>query len=176
MEERHVPPQSFYPNYGDDDCMCPTDPDLLLLRKNGAGKRKAICHYLCAAEKTSGSLCKLFTEIAHDEMAHFRRNMTLLAKYDPIQECALNDACINLPPVESFRKSKSCDTMDVIGLLTESMYYELLGINCNQEAYMCAQQKDVKIFFCETANDEKIHLAKLWKCIMAYTNENTCKP
>lgn len=176
MEERHVPPQSFYPDCSDPSCMCPTDPDLILIRKNAAGERRAIYHYLCAAEKTGGALCKLFTEIAQDEMVHFRRSMTMLAKYDPIQDCAFNDACINLPPVDSFRKSKSCSQMEAMDLLTRSIAQELEDINMYQESYCCAQHNDVKILFCDTANDEKIHVAKLWKAMMAYSNEHTCKP
>lgn len=176
MEERHVPPQNFYPNCSDPSCMCPTDPDLILIRRNAAGERMAIYHYLCAAEKTSGALCKLFNEIAQDEIVHFRRSMMLLAKYDPIQDCAFNDACINLPPVDSFRKSKSCSALEAIGLLSESITHELEDINQYQESYCCAEHNDVKILFCDTANDEKIHVAKLWKALMTYTNENTCKP
>lgn len=176
MDERHVPPESFYPGSEDCACMCPADPDLILLRKAGMDERSGICHYLCAAEKTSGPLCKLFTEIAHDEMIHFRRTMSLLAKYDPIQDCAFNDACINLPPADSYRKSKACPEMEIISLLTASITSELADINQYQEGFICAKHNDVKIHFCETGNDEKIHLAKLWKAIMAYTNENTCRP
>lgn len=176
MEERHVPIQSFYPDQADPSCMCPTDPDLILIRKNAIGERHAIYHYFCAAEKTSGALCKLFTEIAQDEMIHFRRSMTLLAKYDSIQDCAFNDVCINLPPVESFRKSKSCSTIEAMDLLSCSIAAELADINQYQESYCCAQHNDVKIMFCETANDEKIHVAKLWKALMTITNENTCRP
>lgn len=176
MEERHVPPQNFYSENTDYACMCPTDPDLILLRKAGIDERNGIYHYLCAAEKTCGPIAKLFTEIAHDEMIHFRRTMSLLAKYDAIQDCAFNDACINLPPADSFRKSKSCCVMDIINILTESISHELADINRYQESYICAKHEDVKIHFCETGNDEKIHLAKLWKAIMTYTNENTCRP
>lgn len=176
MEERHVPPQSFYPNFADPACMCPTDPDLILIRKNAAGERMAIYRYLCAAEKTSGALCKLFTELAQDQMVHFRRSMTLLAKYDSIQDCAFNDVCINLPPVDSFRKSKTCCTLEAIEILSEAICHELRDINQYQESYCAAQHNDVKILFCDNANDGKIHVAKLWKCMMTFTNENTCKP
>ena len=176
MEERHVPPQSFYPDTTDCACMCPTDPDLILLRKAAISERKGIYHYLCAAEKTSGPICKLFTELAQDEMIHFRRSMALLAKYDSIQDCAFNDACINLPPADSFRKSKNCCALEVIEILTKSITGELEDINMYQEFYLCAKHNDVKIHFCETGNDEKIHLARLWKAIMSFTNENTCKP
>lgn len=176
MEERHVPPQSFYPDQGDLDCMCPSDPDLILLRNTAANERLGIYHYLCAAEKTSGAICKLFMELAQDKMAHFRRSMTLLAKYDSIQDCAFNDACINLPPVDCFRKSKSCASFEVMELLNTSLAQALRNINCYQEYYCAAQNKEFKILFCDNANDEKIHVAKLWKALMTYTNENTCKP
>lgn len=174
MTERHIPidgEQSCAPG-----CICSTDSDLLLLRKNAAGERMAIYNYICAAEKTGGALCKLFTEIAQDEMIHFRRIMSVLAKYDPIQDCALSEACINLPPAESYRKSKSCSSIEAIELLSASLYHELNDINEYQSDCQCANHRDVKILFCETANDEKLHVAKLWKALISYTNENTCRP
>jgi len=173
MDERHVPNKGFYSNQPDPSCMCPTDPDLILLRKNAIGERMGIYHYLCAAEQTSGDLCKLFTELAHDEMIHFRRTMAVLACYDSIQGCAFNDVEINLPSVDSFRKSKECCTLEAVELLTHSITNELAAINQYQESYMAAEHKDVKILFCDNANDEKIHVAKLWKAMMTYTSENT---
>lgn len=176
MDERHIPHKGFYSKEVDPACMCPTDPDLLLLRKNAIGERSAIYFYLCAAEQTSGDLCKLFTEIAHDEMIHFRRTMTVLACFDPIQGCAFDDVQINLPSVESFRKSsKTCCQLEAIELLTHAITDELSAINQYQESYIAAEHKDVKILFCDNANDEKVHLAELWKAMMTCTNENTLK-
>ncbi|WP_110953826.1 hypothetical protein [Anaerosinus massiliensis] len=176
MDERHVPYKGLYPNQPDSSCMCPTDPDLLLLRKNAIGERMAIYFYLCAAEQTSGELCKLFTEIAQDEMVHFRRTMTVLACLDPVQNCAFNDVEINLPSIDSFRKSnKNCCNFEVLELLTQAINNELAAINQYQESYTCAKNKDVKVLFCDNANDEKVHLAELWKAIMLCTNENTVK-
>lgn len=177
MPERHVPQVSSYATGTKTDpaCMCPMDNDLILLRKNAIGERHAIYDYLCAAEKTSGDLCKLFTELAHDEMVHFRRTMTVLAAYDTIQDCAFNDACINLPPLDSFRKSKSSSCFEIMKLLTDAINDELAAINLYQESYTCAEHNDVKILFCDNANDEKIHVAKLWKALMCYTKENTFK-
>lgn len=176
MEKQNVQLRDLPKNPGQSNCMCSSDTDLILLRKNAIGERKAIHHYLCAADKVSGAVCKLFMEIAHDEMIHFRRSMTLLSQYDPIQDCAFSDDCINLPPVDSFRKSKNCTSFEIMELLTESIADELAAINQYQESYFCAKHEDVKIYFCETANDEKTHLSKLWKCLMTYTNENICKP
>lgn len=175
-DERNPQNPKFYNAVPDQEDMCPTDNDLLLLRKNACGERKAIYFYLCAAEKTSGALCRLFTEIAEDEMVHFRHSMTLLSKYDPIQSCAFNDACINLPPVDCFRKSKSCSSFEAMSLLTEAIEDELMDINAYQESYCCAEHNDVKILFCNNANDEKLHVARLWKALMTFTKENTCKP
>ena len=176
MDDRNPMPPKFFSSTPDQNCMCPTDPDLLLLRRMAISERKGIYFYLCAAEKTSGSLCKLFTEIAEDEMVHFRNIMTLLARYDPVQCCAFNDVCITLPCIDSFRKSKSCSNLEAIDLLTRAIVDELCDANNYQESYCAAQHKVVKILFCNNGNDEKVHAAKLWKCLMAYTNENTCKP
>ena len=176
MDNRNPMPPKFYSATPEQNCMCPTDPDLLLLRKMAIGERRGIYFYLCAAEKTSGALCKLFTEIAEDEMVHFRNLMALLAKYDSVQCCAFNDACINLPPADSFRKSKSCSSFEVLDLLSRAIEDELSDINHYQESYCAAEHKDVKVLFCNNGNDEKVHMARLWKALMTYTNENTCKP
>ncbi|MBP2633529.1 MAG: hypothetical protein H6Q70_4157 [Firmicutes bacterium] len=175
MDERHVPHKGLYSHDLDPTCMCPTDPDLLLLRKNAIGERLAIYYYLCAAEQTSGDLNKLFTEIAHDEMIHFRRTMAVLAEYDSVQGCAFNDVQISLPSLDSFRKSKTCCQLEAIDLLTHAITDELSAINQYQESYIAAEHKDVKILFCDNANDEKTHVAELWKALMTCTNENTLK-
>lgn len=168
----------------DDECemedynqSCPTDPDLLLLRMNAKGEREAIAFYLMASTKTSGPLCQLFLHTARDEMVHFRKSMTLLAKYDPIQAQAFKEVGINLS-VNDFRKNQSTnnycyqDRLEIIDLLTKSITDELAAINMYQESYEKACHADVKALFCCTGNDEKHHVAEFWKALMVFTKEN----
>lgn len=154
--------------------LCPTDRDLLLLRTNAKGEREAIAYYLRAASMTSGALCQLFMDTARDEMIHFRNSMTLLAKYDPMQASAFEEAGIDLP-VDDLRKQQPCpqDRLEIIDLLTKSMADELEAINMYQKSYEAACHDDVKELFCANANDEKIHVAEFWRAMMAYTKENS---
>lgn len=159
------------------DELCPTDPDLLLLRKNAQGEREAIAYYLRAAEITGGKLCELFLDTARDEMIHFRNIMLLLAKYDSEQAIALDEADIDLP-IEEFRKKDICpeDRLEIIDLLTKSITDELSAINMYQESYEAACHEDVMALFCQHANDEKLHVAEFWKILSCYTKEHTIRP
>lgn len=162
----------------EEDESCPTDPDLLLIRMNAKGEREAIAFYLRAAAKTSEPLCELFLHTAQDEMIHFRNSMILLAKYDPMQAQAFEEAGINLP--DELRKSPSAkycpeDRLEIIDLLTKSIADELAAINMYQESYEKARHADVKALFCNNGNDEKHHVAEFWKALMAFTKENVTK-
>ena len=160
----------------EDDESCLTDPDLLLLRQNAKDEREAIAFYLRAASKTSGTLCELFFHTAQDEMIHFRKLMILLAKYDPIQDEAFEDAGIHLPnELRKSASSKSCpeDRLEIIDLLTKSIADELTAINMYQESYLKACHTDVKALFCSNGNDEKHHVAEFWKALLVFTKENT---
>lgn len=159
----------------EEDELCPTDPDLLLLRKNAKGEREAIAFYLRAASMTSGQLCELFSDTARDEMKHFRNTMILLAKYDPLQAQAFEEVGIDLP--DELRKNASysnCpqDKLEIIDLLTKAIADELDAINMYQESYKKACHDDVKALFCNNGNDEKLHVAEFWKAIMVFTKEN----
>ena len=186
METRPYYQKNKY-NYCSDECeieedewdegnqSCPTDPDLLLLRQNAKGEREAIAFYLRAATKVNGSLCELFFHTAQDEMIHFRKSMTLLAKYDPIQDQAFEEVGINLP--DELRKApsaKNCpeDRLEIIDLLTKAITDELTAINMYQESYEKACHSDVKALFCNNGNDEKHHVAEFWKVLMTFTKEN----
>lgn len=163
----------------DDDESCPTDPDLLLLRQNAKGEREAIAYYLNAASQTSGTLSQLFLDTTRDEMAHFRKLMILLAKYDPLQAQAFKKVGINLP--DELRKNPShnyCpqDKLAIIDLLTKAIADELEAINMYQESYEKACHDDVKALFCNNANDEKVHVAEFWKALMVFTKENVTMP
>lgn len=159
----------------EDDELCPTDSDLLLLRQNAKGEREAIAFYLRAAARTNGPLSQLFLDTARDEMIHFRKSMILLAKYDPMQAQAFEEVGINLPDeLRKTQSSKYCpeDRLEIIDLLTEAIADELEAINMYQESYVEASHDDVKALFCNSANDEKVHVAEFWKALMVFTKEN----
>lgn len=160
--------------------LCPTDPDLLLLRQNAKGEREAIAFYLKAASLTGGPLCELFLDTARDEMIHFRNSMTLLAKYDPIQADAFEKVGIVLPTDEirksSFAGNCSPNKQEIIDLLTKSIADELDAINMYQLSYKKACHDDVKALFCTNGNDEKLHVAEFWKALMVYTKESSVMP
>lgn len=159
------------------DQLCPTDPDLLLLRMNAKGEREAIAFYLAASTKASGPLCQLFLDTARDEMVHFRRSMILLAKYDTIQAQAFKEVGINLP-FNNLRKNQSTnsycyqDRLEIIDLLTKAITDELGAINMYQESYEKACHDDVKALFCNNGNDEKMHVAEFWRALMIFTKES----
>lgn len=176
MEEERYPKKKKY--YCDDDDsdneLCPTDPDLILLRTNAKGEREAINFYLKAGAGTSGALRDLFVDTAGDEMVHFRNTMTLLAKYDPEQARAFEAVGIDLPVDMLMRQQGMCDnSLEAIDLLTQAIAGELDAINMYQESYEAAIHSDVKALFCQNATDEKMHLAEFWKALMVYTNEET---
>jgi len=156
---------------------CPTDPDLLLLRQNAKCEREAVALYLNASTKANGPLCQLFLDIARDEMLHFRQLMILLAKYDSIQAHAFKEMGISLP-VSEFRKTQPAtndcyqDRLEIINILTRAIARELDAINMYQESYEKACHDDVKARFCHNANDEKLHVAELWKALMIFTKES----
>ena len=163
----------------EDDESCPTDLDLLLLRQNAIGERKAIAYYLHATTTTSGTLSELFLNTARDEMIHFRKSMILLAKYDPMQALAFKELGINLP--DELRKTSSpsyCsqDKLEIIDLLTKAITDELEAINMYQESYQKAAHDDVKALFCNNSNDEKVHVAEFWKALMIFSKENVTMP
>jgi rubrerythrin len=157
----------------EDDELCPTDPDLILLRRNARGERQAIDFYLNAGASTTGDLRDLFTNTAGDEMVHFRNTMTLLAKYDPEQARAFEEVGIDLPVNMLLRQQVVCPGLEPIDLLTQAISDELDAINMYQESYIEAEHDDVKALFCQNANDEKMHVAEMWRAIMDYTNEST---
>jgi rubrerythrin len=163
---------------GCDDELCPTDPDLILLRKNAKGEREAIGFYLKAAAMTGGELCELFLEIARDEMTHFRNTMRLLAKYDPMQARAFEEAGINMRDEERkpHQPEKCLDKHEAIDLITKAMADELSAINMYQLSYEKACHHDVKALFCQNANDEKSHVAELWRVLMIFTKESCEMP
>jgi len=156
---------------------CPTDPDLILLRRSAKCKREIIAFYLGASTKASGPLCQLFLDIARDEMMQFRKLMILLAKYDPVQAHAFEEVGIHLP-VTDFRKGQppanycSQDRLEIIELLTKAIAKELEAINMYQEHYEQACHDDVKALFCCNGNDDKLHVAELWKALMVFTKES----
>lgn len=156
-----------------DETLCPTDPDLILLRQNAIGEREAIDFYLRAGAKTSGTLRDLFIDTAGDEMVHFRNLMTLLAKYDPEQASAFEEVGIDLPSNILLRQQDTCDRLEAIHLLTQAITDELAAINQYQQSYEAANHSDVRALFCNIANDEKMHLAEFWRALMVYTNEET---
>lgn len=183
MEDRPFYKKSKY-HYSSDDCPdneCPTDADLLLLRKNAVGERRAIAFYLNSASITSGPLSQLFLDTAQDEMLHFRNTMTLLAKYDPAQATAFDELNIDLPvPMPEFKRAQNANCMvdkqQAIELLTRAITDELEAINMYQESYALACHADVKALFCKNANDEKLHVAEFWKALMSCTKEATVMP
>lgn len=184
MEEERYPKKNqnyfcdddYDDDYDDDDideALCPTDPDLILLRQNAIGEREAIDSYLRAGARTSGALRDLFIDTAGDEMVHFRNTMTLLAKYDPEQARAFEEVGIDLPVNMLLRQQDTCDRLEAIHLLTEAIAGELAAINQYQQSYEAAEHDDVQALFCNNANDEKMHVAEFWRALMVYTNEET---
>lgn len=175
MEEERYPKKN-HKKYCDDDELCPTDPDLLLLRKNAIGERQAIDFYLRAGARTTGALRDLFIDTAGDEMVHFRNSMAMLAQYDPQQAAAFDEVGIVLPAADSLlRQQDVCDRLEAIHLLTQAITDELAAINQYQESYEAAENEDVAALFCQNANDEKLHLAEFWKALMVYTREETAR-
>lgn len=178
MEEERYPKKNNkkYCNDPDpDEELCPTDPDLLLLRRNAIGERQAIDFYLRAGARTTGALRDLFIDTAGDEMVHFRNTMAMLAQYDPQQAAAFEEVGIDLPLMNDtlLRQQDPCDRLEAIHLLTQAMTDELAAINQYQESYEAAENADVGELFCQNANDEKLHLAEFWKALMVYTREET---
>jgi rubrerythrin len=182
MENRHYYNTSNA-NYCMDECeieeeneCCPTDPDLLLLRKNAKDEREAIAFYLKSASNTTEPLCELFLDTARDEMKHFRNLMALVAKYDPIQARAFDKLEIDLS-INEFRQTQTAanycskSRQEIIDILTKSISGELEAINSYQESYEKACHDDVKNLFCNNGNDEKMHAAEFWEALMFFTKE-----
>ncbi|MDF2875809.1 MAG: hypothetical protein K0R22_2492 [Sporomusa sp.] len=167
--------------------VCPSDPDLLLLRDAAADERNAIAFYLDAARNSCTP--QLFLDVAEDEMEHYVEIMREISRLDPVQAALLSEAGLDTlvmsrPLFQS--KSKTAkeialkDTqvilpdkkeMPTVHLLTRALNDEFLATNKYQRYMLTAENTEVQILFCHLMNEEKKHIAEFTAALFEITNE-----